>query len=185
MIRVTDVGERLQQIRKLNGWSQRELARRANVTNSAISQMEQGRVSPSVASLKKVLDGVPISLEDFFGLDLESSTNAFYRACDMPDIGDGVYVSKLVGADKTKRALSLMWQFYPAGSDSGEELIKSPEEYTGVVFDGELEITVGAETKTLAPGDGFYVAVGRGFRIRNSGSVGCIAAIAKTENRNK
>jgi len=36
-----DVGERLQSIRKLKGLSQRELAKRAGVTNSTISMIEK------------------------------------------------------------------------------------------------------------------------------------------------
>ncbi|NAT15302.1 XRE family transcriptional regulator, partial [Pseudomonas syringae pv. actinidifoliorum] len=42
-----DVGERLQSIRKLKGLSQRELAKRAGVTNSTISMIEKNSVSPS------------------------------------------------------------------------------------------------------------------------------------------
>ena len=61
-----DVGARLKVIRKKRGLSQRELAKRAGVTNSTISLIEQNRVSPSVSSLKKVLDGVPMSLQTFF-----------------------------------------------------------------------------------------------------------------------
>ena len=65
-----DVGTRLRSIRTAFGLSQRELARRAGVTNGLISLIEQNRVSPSVSSLKKVLDGVPMSLAEFFTLDL-------------------------------------------------------------------------------------------------------------------
>jgi transcriptional regulator with XRE-family HTH domain len=57
-----DIGFRLQAVRKAKGISQRELAKRVNVTNSTISLIEQNKVSPSVSSLKKVLDGIPISL---------------------------------------------------------------------------------------------------------------------------
>ncbi|MCB1763432.1 MAG: helix-turn-helix domain-containing protein [Gammaproteobacteria bacterium] len=42
--------------------SQRELARRAGVTNSTISLVEKNKNSPSLASLKKVLDGIPMDL---------------------------------------------------------------------------------------------------------------------------
>ncbi|HEV3179388.1 MAG TPA: helix-turn-helix domain-containing protein, partial [Steroidobacteraceae bacterium] len=52
-----DVGTRLRSVRTTFGLSQRELARRAGVTNGLISLIEQNRVSPSVSSLKKVLDG--------------------------------------------------------------------------------------------------------------------------------
>ena len=54
-----DVGERLQSIRKLKGLSQRELAKRAGVTNSTISMIEKNSVSPSISSLRKVLSGIP------------------------------------------------------------------------------------------------------------------------------
>ena len=59
-----DVGVRLQTIRKLKGLSQRELAKRAGVTNSTISMIEKNSVSPSISSLKKVLGGKPNFRED-------------------------------------------------------------------------------------------------------------------------
>lgn len=61
-----DVGERLQSIRKLKGLSQRELAKRAGVTNSTISMIEKNSVSPSISSLRKVLGGIPMSMVEFF-----------------------------------------------------------------------------------------------------------------------
>ncbi|MBM2854831.1 MAG: cupin protein [Steroidobacteraceae bacterium] len=64
-----DVSTRLKAVRLMHGLSQRELAKRAGVTNGMISLIEQGRVSPSVASLKKVLDGLPMQLAEFFTMD--------------------------------------------------------------------------------------------------------------------
>ena len=58
------VGQQLKAVRIAFGLSQRELAKKAGVTNGMISLIEQNRVSPSVSSLKKVLDGVPMSLAD-------------------------------------------------------------------------------------------------------------------------
>ena len=170
-----DVGQRLQLIRKINGWSQRELARRAGVTNSAISQMEQGRISPSVVSLKKVLDGVPISLADFFGLDLAASANAFYLGSDMPNVGDSNITAKLLAADKLHRKMSVVWEFYPPGSDTGEVMLSATGERAGIVFDGQLEVTVGPETQLLGPGDGYYIEAMRPHRVRNLSPMGSIA----------
>jgi len=67
------IGQRLKMVRKLYGLSQRELAKRAGVANSAISVMEQDSVSPSVASLGKVLTGFPLAVSDFFSIELNSS----------------------------------------------------------------------------------------------------------------
>ena len=55
-----DVGARLRAIREMHGLSQRELAKRAGVSNASVSLIEQNKSSPSVGSLKKVLDGIPI-----------------------------------------------------------------------------------------------------------------------------
>ena len=68
---VIDVGSHLKAVRTMYGLSQRELAKRAGVTNGTISLIEQNRVSPSISSLKKVLDGIPMSLAEFFTLDLQ------------------------------------------------------------------------------------------------------------------
>ncbi|MEE7560659.1 helix-turn-helix domain-containing protein, partial [Xanthomonas sp. Kuri4-2] len=89
-----DIGARLQRVRTGQGLSQRELAKRVGVTNSTISLIEQDKVSPSVSSLKKVLDGIPISLADFFTLELDPgpADAAFYRADELPDVGsDGIH----------------------------------------------------------------------------------------------
>jgi len=77
-----DVGAHLRAVRTMYGLSQRELAKRAGVTNGLISLIEQNRVSPSVSSLKKVLDGIPMSLADFFTLDLGSSPQVFFSGDD-------------------------------------------------------------------------------------------------------
>src|SRR5512147_477771 len=60
-----DIGERLREIRERYGLSQRALAARADVTNGMISMIEKNRSSPSVATLKKILGGFPLSLADF------------------------------------------------------------------------------------------------------------------------
>ncbi|HPE72850.1 MAG TPA: helix-turn-helix domain-containing protein, partial [Candidatus Competibacter sp.] len=44
-----DLGTRLRAVREQYGLSQRELARRAGVTNGTISLIEQNKNSPSVA----------------------------------------------------------------------------------------------------------------------------------------
>ena len=61
-----DVGARLSAVRKMHHMSQRELAKRCGVTHSSLSLIEQGKVSPSVSSLSKILAAIPMSVGDFF-----------------------------------------------------------------------------------------------------------------------
>ena len=61
-----DIGRRLQDLREAHGLSQRALARRAGISNALISLIAKEKTSPSVASLKKILDSFPVELSDFF-----------------------------------------------------------------------------------------------------------------------
>lgn len=168
-----DVGARLRALRTLRGISQRELAKRCGVTHSSLSLIEQGKVSPSVSSLKKILDAIPIGVGDFFTMDLESRDQVFYSAEDLTDIGSGDVVYKLVGANRDSRALSFMIETYPAGSDTGREMIAHQGEEAGVVMEGEIEITIGAETRVLGPGEAYYFDTNVPHRFRNPGKVDC------------
>src|SRR5258705_9864309 len=103
-----DVGARLRSVRTTFGMSQRELARRAGVTNGLISLIEQNRVSPSVGSLKKVLDGVPLSMAEFFTLDVQSAAQVFYAANELLEIGGDGASLKLVAAQRPGRQLTLL-----------------------------------------------------------------------------
>src|SRR6195952_180449 len=117
-----DVGERLQSIRKLKGLSQRELAKRAGVTNSTISMIEKNSVSPSISSLRKVISGIPMSMVEFFSEELqpENPTRVVYKATDLIYIPEGAGTRKLVGPA------------HPSFSMTRRTEISPPCPYTGV-----------------------------------------------------
>lgn len=51
-----EIGKTIVQLRKKHELTQRELAERAGITHSAISSIENGKVSPSVSSLQKIVN---------------------------------------------------------------------------------------------------------------------------------
>nr|WP_206441565.1 cupin domain-containing protein [Amphritea opalescens] len=164
-----DVGERLKAIRKMNGLSQRELAKRVGVTNSTISMIEKNGVSPSVSSLKKVLSGIPISIGDFFTLELEEiePESIVYKAEEMPDIGSNNLSLKLIGARHKGRSMDLLRERYEPGAETGSEMLQHPGEEAGLVISGEIELTVGFQVYHLKAGDGYYFNSQRPHRFRN------------------
>ncbi|UTW09776.1 cupin domain-containing protein [Pseudomonas benzenivorans] len=164
-----DVGVRLQSIRKLKGLSQRELAKRAGVTNSTISMIEKNSVSPSISSLKKVLAGIPMSLVEFFSLetDQDNHTQVVYRAGELIDISDGAVTMKLVGKAHPSRALAFLDETYPVGADTGDEMYSHEGEEAGMLVEGRLELTVGSEVFILEPGDSYYFESSKPHRFRN------------------
>lgn len=164
-----DVGERLQSIRKLKGLSQRELAKRAGVTNSTISMIEKNSVSPSISSLKKVLAGIPMSLVEFFSLEVEQDnhTQVVYKASELVDLSSGAVTMKLVGKAHPSRAIAFLDETYPPGSDTGDEMLTHEGEESGLLVDGRLELTVSGEIYILESGDSYYFESSKPHRFRN------------------
>ena len=177
-----DIGANLKAVRKMKGLSQRELAKRAGVTNSTISMIEKNSVSPSVSSLKKVLSGLPMSLVDFFSIEesMPSEQKVVYRAGELLDIGDGNLDYKLIGRDYPNRAMSVMNEVYPPGSDTGEEMLQHEGEEAAMVIEGKLEITIGDEVYVLSEGDSYYFNSELPHRFRNPFDKPCRIVSATT-----
>ncbi|MCE9651004.1 MAG: cupin domain-containing protein [Parvibaculum sp.] len=175
-----DIGARLRELRTMHGLSQRELAKRAGVTNGTISLIEQNRISPSVGSLKKVLDGFPISIADFLTLDLKPRTKVFYQAKELREIGSGPVSFRLVGRDMRDRAIQMMHERYQPGADTGEDMLSHTGEECGIVVAGLIELTVGGETKRLVAGDAYYFDSRLPHRWRNTGTIDCVIVSACT-----
>lgn len=81
-----NVGRRLLALRELYGISQRELAKRAGVPNSAISVIEHGKSSPSVSSLEKVLSGFPMTVQQFLNVNVIDTTLYTYGKEDQQGV---------------------------------------------------------------------------------------------------
>ncbi len=175
-----DVGAHLRAVRTIYGLSQRELAKRAGVTNGLISLIEQNRVSPSVSSLKKVLDGIPMSIAEFFTLDLSAIPQVFYRSDELTDLGDRSVSLRLVAARRANRAMSVIHERYAPGADTGADMLRHEGEEGGVVVRGRIELTVGGETRVLGPGDAYYFTSAIPHRFRNNGSEPCEIVSAST-----
>jgi transcriptional regulator with XRE-family HTH domain len=164
-----DVGTHLKAVRQMYGLSQRELAKRAGVTNGLISLIEQNRVSPSVSSLKKVLDGIPMALADFFTLDLGGKPQVFFPREELANIGTASVELRLVGGRLAQRSMSILHERYAANADTGEEMLTHAGEEGGVIVKGKVELTVGGESRVLGAGDAYYFKSSVPHRFRNIG----------------
>jgi transcriptional regulator with XRE-family HTH domain len=171
--REAHIGERLKAIREMYGFSQRTLARRADVTNGIISLIEQNRSSPSVATLKKILDGFPMSLAEFFAVGQRAQEQIFFNASELAEIGGGLESYLQVGSSLRGRAMQILYEHLQPGADSGPEMLRHQSEEGGVVVRGRLELTVGTERRVLGPGDAYYFDSRTPHRFRNLGEEVC------------
>ena len=166
-----EVGKQLRAVRTAFGLSQRELAKRAGVTNGMVSLIEQNRVSPSIGSLQKILAAFPMTMAEFFTRDMEGQKNVVFRADELPDVGTGDIQYRLVAASRHDRKMSILAETYESETDTGEDLLTHSGEEGGVVVEGELELTVAGQTWMLSPGDAYYFDSRLPHRFRNTGNV--------------
>jgi len=168
-----EIGQRLREIRTRLGMSQRHLARISGVANATISQIEAGRLNPTVSMLKRVLDGVPMSLSEFFADDIEAPDRMFFRAEELTEIADGGVSFLQVGANLHNRTIQLLKECYQPGAGTGKHAITHEGEECGIVLSGRLEVTVADQTSLLRAGDAYYFKSDQPHRFRNPGNEPC------------
>lgn len=175
-----DVGARLRHVRTRSGLSQRALAKKVGVANSAVSLIESNAVNPSVGALKRILDGIPIGLSEFFAVEPERTRKAFYQAEELVEIGKGAISYRQVGEDLFGRSLQILKERYEPGADTGRILLRHDGEEGGVVLNGRLEVTVDEERRILAAGDAYCFDSRRPHRFRCVGPSPCEVVSACT-----
>ena len=134
-----DVGERLRFVRERMLLSQRELAKRSGVTNSTISLIEANRMNPSIGALKRILDGIPIGLAEFFAIEPPTSTKFFYGPGDPTEIGKGQISYRQVGETMFGRSLQILHETYQPGADTGRVPLTHEGEEGAVIVIGRLQ----------------------------------------------
>jgi transcriptional regulator with XRE-family HTH domain len=188
--KLMEVGDRLRLIRQSNGLSQRQLAAMSGVTNGLISMIEQGQTSPSVASLKRILDSIPMTFSEFFSMEYPDDANAFFRANELREINPvrvfkidencAAMVSLRQVGDASKHSLQMLHESYAPGADTGTELYSHEAEEAGIIISGQIELTVGNETRLLGAGDAYIFDSRIPHRFRNIGDDDCVIVSACT-----
>ena len=153
-----DVGPRLREVRERSGLSQRALAKRSSISNATISLIESSKLNPSVAVLKRILDGIQMDLSTFFATEASETEPVVYRQ---------------VGGTLEGRSMQILHERYAPGADTGKVALHHKGEEGGVVIRGRLELTVDGERHVLGPGDAYYFDSTRPHRFRNVSSEEC------------
>jgi transcriptional regulator with XRE-family HTH domain len=174
------IGQRLRALRQRAGLSQRELARRARVSNGAISTIEADKVSPSVSALRQILSSLGLSMGEFFAHDEPGGEPVVFRARELTEIAGGAVSYRQVGADLRGRALQMIHERYRPGARSGRHLLSHQGEEAGLVIQGLLALEVDGRRYELGPGDAYRFDSRRPHSFANAGDSDLVIVSACT-----
>ena len=167
------VGEVVRALRQARGLSLRKLAAESGISASFISQVENGQVSPSISSLRRMAGALGATLGALFssaGPDAPGPAQAAAPA-GPPAVVLAPQRRRLVSSWSravieglsragTDQALeSVMISFLPGGR-SGNSLHAVPGEQFACVTSGEITLVLEAQTHTLHPGDAVTIGAG-------------------------
>jgi len=164
----SDLGERIQMLRKRCGLSIRKLADQARITPGMISFIERNKTSPSLATLQKILQALGTDLATFFSTSVREQKGPVFSREDMQAINDPDRRYTIV-FPRAKNVHVEMFdeEHLPTGKKPPFEKLKC--DVAGYLLSGNTVLEIkGRPKRQLRPGDAFYIPKGvehRGYVI--------------------
>jgi transcriptional regulator with XRE-family HTH domain len=166
------VGRRIRDLRRNRQLSLETVAARTALSIGFLSQIERGLSSPSLRVLIALADVLGVSIAALFGASPggdAASDAVVTRGQQRPELKlwrTGVSKQLLSAAGGDNKLNLFLVHLEPRGS-TGDELYTHDGEEAGLVLEGEMMLTVDAETWSLKEGDSFRFASRRPHRFSN------------------
>jgi transcriptional regulator with XRE-family HTH domain len=181
-LNAAQIGRRLRDLRAARALSLRQLAKLISASPSLLSQIENGKVTPSVDTLYLLAGALETPVASFFGdpVAVEPAGDAgtwIVRRTTRKRIRleHGVTWENLLPAETP--GLRFMEIRYAAGGHSGENMLRHPGRDLFLVLEGQLKFSVGFAEHVLGPGDAISFADFQPHHVRNDGRVEAVAIL--------
>lgn len=181
------LGARLRAIRLGHGIGVRELARRLDLSPSAISQIENGKVNPSVRTLYAVAAEFGVTMDEMLFDDASASRESAPGPESAPvATGPGLSVQRAGARPSIALNSGVEWErlmfwpdedvefieavYAPGGASSPDgKFVRHDGQEFGYVLSGTLRVVVGFDDFVLGPGDSVSFASTTPHRLSNEG----------------
>jgi len=162
------IGEKLRQLRKGHGLTQEELANRAYLTKGFISQLERDHTSPSIATLKSILDVLGVDLGNFFRDVPQQSVVARKKTRVLSSTSTEDCLIHFLLPKAMGRLMDPVLVTLDRGARTEEDSSHEGEEF-GFVVQGTITLWLDDKAHRLFKGDCFYFKSSWKHWVENSG----------------
>jgi transcriptional regulator with XRE-family HTH domain len=147
------LGPRIRALRQARNITLRELAGRAGVTESFLSQVEREVTSPSIASVQRIARALDLAIAELFTGDVPHG-RVVRRAERRRIVYPGLRaVDEFLTSGLSGRMQVIMSTIEPGGGTGDEPYAHDSDEEVVIVLAGRLELWVAGEHHVLEEGD--------------------------------
>ena len=165
------IGERIKKKRNEKDFSLRELAAKVDLSASFLSQIEQGKASPSIENLKKLANYLEVKVSYLIEEEDESLGSFHIKKEDrkyVESIDSKTSIALLTSSKIEKNMEPIMYEIKPGG-ESGRGFFNHNGEEFIYIIEGTLDIYIEDQLTTLNEGDSFYFKSSLNHRFKNNG----------------
>jgi transcriptional regulator with XRE-family HTH domain len=163
------LGPRIRSLRQARQVTLRELAERAGVTESFLSQVEREVTSPSIASVQRIARALDLGIAELF-VEEPPLGRVVRRGDRRRIVYNGLNaVDEFLTAGRDGRLQVILTTLEPGGGTGDEAYTHESDEEVVIVLEGSLELWVGDEHHVLADGDSIAYSSRQPHRNRNPG----------------
>lgn len=162
----TELGVRVRQIRQLRHLSQQQLAERASVSPSFLSQLERGKSGASVSTAMRLAEGLGIRFADLFNSEAGIAVHTSYGDLSELELNPGH--SKRLLSPPFHPTVELYSTTLEPGTASGESSYTYGDGDEFVIGTrGKLTVEIERSTYDVNVGDVLHFRSGRPHRMLN------------------
>jgi transcriptional regulator with XRE-family HTH domain len=164
-------GAMIRRMRKSQNLTLANLAEKAHVSLSFLSQVERGMINPSINSLRRIALALGTPLSHFFDESVSRNGPVVRKGERKVLVNrDSQLVYQLLSSDPNYRIEFLMSRL-EIGATSADVLMSHRGDEAALVLHGECMIELGENRYDLKEGDSIYITEDTPHRFTNTGGV--------------
>jgi transcriptional regulator with XRE-family HTH domain len=148
-----ELGTRIRSLRQARHMTLRDVAQRAGVTESFLSQVERDVASPSIATVHRIARALDLSIAQLFASDTDTGRVVRKEARRRVEYPGLKAVDEFLTSSSASRLQVIMSTIEPGGGTGAEPYTHDSDEEVVVVLAGVLDVWVGDEHYILRDGD--------------------------------
>ena len=158
-----EIGLKIKNLRNLKNLTQEELADRCELTKGYISQLENDLTSPSIETLKDILNALGTTFGEFF--DETDNQIVFKTEEYIEKVQEGVNMQWLVPSSQ-KNSMEPIVVTLESKAQTEKDLPHEGEEF-GLVLEGSIELVLGKKNYKVNTKETFYFVANKPHYIKN------------------